>query len=352
MLRFLILLLVIGGFCGRTLADGKFFVPEKIPANVPYQRALLLFYNGSETLVLQSKYELSQSADANSLGWIVPVPAVPEVASVDPGIARFFFFNASLWTQPDLFSISSIFLLIGAPFFLVCFAFLLVLLLEYPFEQSKVVWRRRFRNSLIMTLAAFVLTIMGIPHLGSSGDVEVIKAQKVGIYDVKVIRSQNAEGIVGWLKENSFSFSESDVQVFEDYVNRQWCFVVAKVEADPGMVAPLILKFQTGTAVYPLALTSTIGADTEVLLYTLSEKKLSCSERLTLRRARNTKPASLIRNLLMGAEPKTTALFAEMPESMIICKFKKKLKPEEMEKDLEFEFAPDNDPYVETKVVW
>lgn len=119
-----------------------------------------------------------------------------------------------------------------------------------------------------------------------------------------------------------------------------------------GMVAPLILKFETDTAVYPLAITSTIGADTEVLLYTLSERKLSCGERLTLRCAKSTKPAGLISNFLEGTKSETNALFADIPQSMILCKFKKKLKPEEMKQDIEFESAPDNDPYVETKIVW
>jgi hypothetical protein len=104
--------------------------------------------------------------------------------------------------------------------------------------------------------------------------------------------------------------------------------------------------------VYPLALTSTIGADTEVLLYTLSRKKLSCGERLILRYARSTKLASLIHNLLDGAQRETSALFTDIPKSMFLCKFKKKLKPEEMKWDIEFEFAPDNDPYAETKIVW
>lgn len=134
-------------------------------------------------------------------------------------------------------------------------------------------------------------------RLESAGGVEVIKAEKAGIYDVKVIRGENAAAILGWLKENGFSFHDSDIQVLEDYVNRKWCFVVAKVQPDPeteeyrivsqGMVAPVILKFETDKAVYPLALTSTVGASTEVLLYTLSQKKLSCGERLVVMRPKH-----------------------------------------------------------------
>lgn len=307
-----VLLVAFGGFAGRAQADGKFFA-EKVPAGIPYQRAFILFHESSEILVLQSKYELSQSASIGSLGWVVPVPTVPEVGSAN--YAEGFFRTVYSHTRPMIFEISRIFLII--PLF--------------------------FR--------------------GAGGrDVEIIKAEKAGIYDVKVIRSDSTDAILGWLKENGFGFSDADAEVFKDYIDRQWCFVVAKVEPDQQaetrriaanrMVAPLVLKFETDKPVYPLALTSTIGVDTEILLYTLSERKLICGKQLTLRSARSTSTASLIGSLHYVAEPRTFGYFTNIPKSMILCKFKKKLKPEEMSRDLQFEFAPDNEPRVETIIVW
>ena len=200
------------------------------------------------------------------------------------------------------------------------------------------------------------------PHLGFSIDVEIVKAEKAGIYDVKVIRSQSAEAILGWLTENGFGFNDNDTQVFKDYVDRGWCFVVAKVEPAPemeehkivveGMVAPLILKFEAEKAVYPLALTSTIGSETEILLYTFSEKKLDCGERLTLRYAGKKKSTYFMFDLLSCAEPEISDLSTGIPKFMYLCKFRKKLKPEEMKTDLELEFAKDNEPYREKKIVW
>jgi hypothetical protein len=364
--RCVFLLAAVAAIGERAQADGKFYGRETIPADIPYQRAFIIFHEGWETLVLQSKYELPESADANSLGWVVPVPAVPEIASADAEAATMFFSFASLRTGPKVFSILDYIFLIVALFFLGGVVFLLLCLVEYPFLSkiglSKAVWKRRLRTSLIVTIVAFFLTMATSLRFESASGVEVIKAKKAGIYDVKVIRGANAEAILSWLKENGFAFGDSDVQVFEDYVNRKWCFAVAKAQPDPkteehkivseGMVAPLILKFETDRAIYPLALTSTVGTSTEVLLYTLSQKKLSCRERLVLRRARSTKPANLIGHLLEKADPKTKALFENVPESMTLCKFKKKLSPDEMKKDLEFEFAADNDPYVEKRIVW
>lgn len=361
------LILILGGLCGRVEGDGKFFV-EKVPPNIPYQRAFLLFYEGSETLVLQSKYEFSKSDNIDTLGWVVPVPAVPEIASADADVAWECFFKTSFTAQPELIRISRKVCFIVSILFLVSLGFLLLLIVEYPIlkiiKLSKAAWRRQFWICLISTFFFFILTQLTVPHLAKGIGVDIVKAEKVGIYDVKVLKSQSAEAILGWLRENGLGFSETDKQVFGEYIGREWCFVVAKVEPEPetekhkivseGMVAPLILKFETETAVYPLALTSTVGAETEILLYTFSENKLSCGERLTLRNAKKKQSTYLIRNLLLAAEPEAKAkeLFADIPEDMYFCKFKKKLKPEEMKKDLEFEFASDNEPYKEKKTVW
>lgn len=366
--RYTLFICIIAGLCEPANGDGKFFVVEKIPPDLPYQRAFLLFNEGSETLILQSKYEFLQSDAADTLGWIVPVPAVPEIAGADAILASNSFLKASLRSQPDVKSISGMIFPMALIFFFGCIGFLFVLFLEYPFlektDLSKAAWRRRLSKGLISTIIAFVLMTFTAPHLGSSFNVEIVKAGRAGIYDVKVIKSNSAEAILNWLKENGFSFSENDKKVFEQYIQRQWYFVVAKVEPEPqteeqkivadGMVAPLILKFETDKAVYPLALTSTVGTETEILLYTFSENKLSCNERLTLRHAREKQSTEFLLDLLSMAEPQEKAkeLSVDIPEHMFFCKFKKKLKPEEMKKDLEFEFASDNKPYKEKKIVW
>jgi hypothetical protein len=365
--RCVLFVLIIGGLVGRARGDGKFFV-EKVPPGIPYQRAFILHHEGSETLILQSKYELSQSEAVDALGWVVPVPSVPEIASADADAAWISFYKASVHTQPKPTRISGFIFLIFIIFFLCFVGFLVVQLIEYLFlskiKLSRDAWRRRFGISLLITFIAFFLILMTTPHLRSTAgvDVEIVKAQKAGIYDVKVIRSQNAQAILDWLTENGFGFNDDDTHVFKDYVDRGWCFVVANVEPAPeieehkiaveGMVAPLILKFETDTAVYPLALTSTVGVETEVLLYTFSENKLTCGERLTLRYAGKKKSTYFLVDLLSSTEPETNDLSAGIPEYMYLCKFRKKLTPEEMKTDLEFEFAQDNEPYREKKIVW
>lgn len=41
----------------KAFADGKFYIHENIPADIPYQRAFIIFHENTETMILQSKYK-------------------------------------------------------------------------------------------------------------------------------------------------------------------------------------------------------------------------------------------------------------------------------------------------------
>ncbi len=364
--RLTFLFIVIVPFCSKVFADGKLYIGESVPADIPYQRAFLIFHENQETLILQSKYELSQSADVNSLGWVVPVPSVPEIASVDADKTHEFFFWAAFRSSPNTHKAS---FLIIVSIIIASISVAVICIILRPFlnrlNLSEELWSRIFNYSLGMAMVFFVILLFApaLQTAGSSSGVEIVTSERAGIYDVNVIKGENADAIIGWLKENGFNFNENDITAFDDYINRKWCFVVAKVRPEPGteqkqiisgrMVAPLILKFSTEKAVYPLALTSIIGKQTEILIYTLSDNKLDCDKRLKLRYAGHSgRPKDFISPLLTRAEQETIDFFSDIPESMFFCKFKSKLSPEQMKQDIVFETATDNKPYNETKIVW
>ncbi|MCA9283642.1 MAG: DUF2330 domain-containing protein, partial [Phycisphaerales bacterium] len=65
------------------VADGKFFGPERaVSPTIPDQRALIVWDLTHETLVIDT----AVNGDATDLAWIVPVPAVPEITEVGPGL--------------------------------------------------------------------------------------------------------------------------------------------------------------------------------------------------------------------------------------------------------------------------
>jgi hypothetical protein len=364
----LILAAVVGAFCNAAQGDGKFFiVPDRVPPDVPYQRAILLFHESRETLILQSKYDAAASAVSDTLGWVVPVPAVPEVASVEPEIAATCFLQASVQTRPRALRISQIFPLVFLAATLSGFAFLLVCLAQYPLvcrvPALKTAWSRRAKSGAVVTLVALALLVITVPSLsmarGAAG-IETVKAQEVGIYDVKVIRSDNGGAIAEWLTEHGFGFSDEDTRVLQQYADRGWCFVTAQVRPGTkekkivaeGLVAPLILEFESPQPVYPLALTATTAAKTELLIYTFSARKLTCGGRLTLRYAGETATAGPLKSIYLEMMLQERPILRALPETAMLCKFKGRLTPAQMREDLTFDPAPDDRPYRERMIVW
>ena len=196
-----------------------------------------------------------------------------------------------------------------------------------------------------------------MPSLGKVG-IEVVKEETVGIYDVKVIKGENAGAITEWLKENKFGFGQADSNAFDQYVKKGWCFVTTKMngKADvksgkairEGLAAPLILRFDAKEAVYPMKLTGTAGTRTEILLYVLAEHKMDCGDRLKLAFAGETK-LRFEESKFWGVEPND---FFEKTKSQkwYMSKFKGTLMPEQMTDDIVFTRAKDDKAY--RKIRW
>ncbi len=359
---FVLILVELAGT--QASADGKFFVREKVPPDIPYQRAFLLFDDGTETLFVQSRYGVSTSGPGETLGWVVPVPGVPELASAEADDASLFFEGISYYIQPHERHLSSHLLVLAGVIVLAG----LVLLLLCPVWRSSAKSRRRLRFAGYgMLLFGFLLGLAtglgALVEKKSEIAVEIIKSEQVGIYDVKVIRGDSAEAVTTWLEENEFAFGEEDVSAFRDYVARGWCFVTAKIrpglETDTtsvsfeGLAAPLVLTFDVNEPVYPLALTATAGTETEILLYTLTGAKLTCNDRLKLRHAAQMNSRRITDELLVRTGTDETQPMAGLPDKpMMLCKFKGTMTAEQMREDLVFEPAPDNAPYRETIWTW
>jgi hypothetical protein len=349
---------------GRTLADGKMYVRETVPANIPYQRALILFKDGTETLILQSKYEIAEVDTKTAIGWVVPVPAVPEVASLPADRAEGMFFRLSRVSQPEVTRVSStirtIFVLGLSGFALLTLVLYLVSFLSAAPSVLKNNQKVLGRLSLCALLIAVVLWPILLPSLSGGRGVDVIAEHHVGVYDVRVIRSDSAAGLIEWLNANQYKFGEEDKAAFASCISRGWCFVVANIqpwrEQDEekvvanGLAAPLVLRFPYDCPIYPVALTGTANQDTEILIYVSSETKVACNNRLTLRYAGPT-GKKLLQEFREEIEPRGFFKPDDL-QGAYLCKFRDRLTPAQMSQDIVFSQAGDSGSYREHLVQW
>ncbi len=345
-----ILLLVLPA---TALADGKFYPPpETVPPDLPYQRALIAHDGAKELLILQSKFE----GEAEEFGWVVPLPAVPELASMDT-------FNCdSLFGSLD----RSTGLVEVDPLLQVLLVLFLVSLVLMLYAGISAIMRHRSAAAVgvigaILFFTTVFLMCSRFPGCGMEDRaVEVLAEQQVGIYDVKVIKAQDSGELIGWLQEHGYQFDQADRDTFDSYIKRGWCFVTARIDlkkgreegfsSSEGLVNPLVMLFESKELVYPLALTGTIGSETVVLLYVFDSHKVTDgSGRFTLRYAGPDEIRHFESHLTF--EPENFRENWSFTQSYL-TKLKATLTPEQMKEDLILQHAPDDTPYRERIYRW
>jgi hypothetical protein len=361
MKRAVLFLVLVFLFVGSVpvLADGMFYWPESIPPEIPYQRALLLFEGGYETLIVQSKYHMSSSA-TSEFGWVVPVPSVPEMASVEPDLAEWLFWELASNSQPAVTDLPrSLGNLLGVIcLFIVPASGFVLLLCGVSFLTNRLGFIRRRREAVAVAAAFLFTASLGVLMIlalyatwfmppSATSTIEVLTEEQVGIYEVQVVKAGEAGDLIQWLNENRFQFDKEDTQVFDEYLRRGWCFVVARVDPTRHMDA----KILTEGPVYPLALTATAGNDTQVLLYVLSKHKWENDGRLRLEYAGGAS-LGLLEDVCRGASPGLAAACLDDTLLPYLCKFKGTLTPAQMEQDLVLTPAEDDESYRKHIIKW
>ncbi|MEY2427610.1 MAG: hypothetical protein QOJ40_495, partial [Verrucomicrobiota bacterium] len=225
-----------------SFADGCFVFRwnKQKDINEPTQKAIIFHDQNREDLILQVKYE----GPAEDFGWLIPVPGQPEVrqGSMQP------FYELSRLTQ------------------------------------------QQFREGLRYTTAG-----------GNTDDqdVKVIEIKTVGAYEIAILSSANASALADWLTAHHFSFPKEKQSVLDQYIQRHWFFVAARVNPEgngfviksavakpagisaatrqklaTGELHPIIISFPSEKCVFPLAISSVNGMASEISLYVLSAEPL------------------------------------------------------------------------------
>lgn len=342
------------------LADGKMYIArEEVPASIPYQRAAILFDDNVQTMILQSQYQIPEVGVKHSLGWVVPVPAVPEIASMDADLAGLMFARTDFLSRPKVTRIS-IWFWIGISF---CTFGAAVLAFVLSFFKRWKSHQKGLRRFAFYSFSGVICLILITPLFASAGSkkiegVESVESRQVGIFDVEVIRADNASAMIDWLRTYKFAHGREDEVAIQSYIDRKWCFVTAKVTTgtdltktesiSEGLLAPLVLRFPTPGPVYPTALTATGGHSTEILIYLTSKEAFKTTSAIQCK-FRGRIPASWTMQRFLSNEGVLTGL---PQDPLHLSKFKATLSPAQMAKDIEFLPDPGAPPYREHVHRW
>ena len=255
-------------------ADGGHFTPPvygKV-AEIPGQCALIAYRDGKETLIVESSY----STEAKDVGWVIPLPSVPDriqpVSSAAMKTLAFCLQPPVTHFMPDWF--------IGVSLF--------VFLSSLVVACGLVFGLKRAGDALAVILLCALLAGLFLPALGTAGAgtpspsaacVNVEKQIDVGSYTVSVLRAQTPEGLNEWLKSNGFmAVPEEGRTAVSEYVRDGWCFATAVLKRSGGGVStphPIRFDFRTARAVYPMKLTALGGLPLQLHLYIVADRMAS-----------------------------------------------------------------------------
>jgi hypothetical protein len=336
-------------------ADGMMYsqLDKPVPA-IPYQRAILHHANGVETLVLQTKVGAVSGA---SLGWVIPVPEVPEVAAGTPSDARRLFRSLDQQTKQQPASLWPVLAIVAVLSFL---GFVVSGIAGLIRRERAVGRHPAWRTARGCSILAFFVAIIASTALPSYQGVNVLKDVQAGPYRAQVIASDSSAALVNWLRENGFGYSAEHQQAFDTNVKRGWKFVAVKLapETDDGggyafsrggLVAPLVLRFKSVEPVYPLALTSLSATPVEILLYTISNRRPDAAGRLPLLFAHEGDVD--LSGFLRDLKPKGLSIEGGT-NARWIAKYAGVLQPAQMRDDLVLRVADSQEPYRPYKIDW
>lgn len=371
----LVLLLAVTVFQGICLADGKLYSREKVPPVTPYQRAVISFQGNKELLLLQVKF----SGDGREFGWVLPLPQPPELMlSLNAKNADFIFAYLNSRSQGNVIGIFSGIL----PKLLFSGLFLYMFIIPAIFGLLKKERPAFFKPCLAVRLLCYILftgtlVYFAVPtydSLSAPERVDIISAQRVGVFDTIVLKASDSGELIKWLKNNGYNYSAEDKRVFDRYIKTGWCFVTAKINpaeietenyvSVEGMVNPLVFIFPTTKPVYPVALTGLGTKKLELLLYVFAEHRVEGRAPLKVAYAGKNDHLSILTAALLKEILKDKPIDEYIDEYIeedsrlkaleapFLTKFRGKLYSRDMKEDLVFTETADRNEYRETRYLF
>jgi len=253
------------------LADGRVFPPLAVPAhiNIPDQRALICFSNGTERLVVETRF----TGSGTNFAWVIPLPGQPIIDEATTGL----FPTLGYLFRPRIIH--------NVPRFYLAIMIAIGLIYLFP------CLRKYASADFIIFLFLFVgfLATCLLPALSagqtkgvaasSSEAVSILDRKIVGTYKTTTIASRDPKALQAWLSENGYAAPTNTIPVIADYVKDGWIFVVTKVRRDrpdseTSTPHPLSFTFKTDKPVYPMRLTGADNGPLSVELYVFGSSRV------------------------------------------------------------------------------
>ncbi len=247
------------------LADGMVVPTIAYPAKItiPDQRALICYSNGTERLVIETRF----TGAGTNFAWVVPLPGQPVIEEATTGLfptLQYLFRPEIVHEVPRYWW--GILLTCGL-------IYLFLLLAKYKSIGCAV-----FAFILLMYLAALLLPALSSARRGGmesttpGQNVSILDRKLVGVFETTTIASHDAKALQVWLSENGFTVPTNAEPVIASYVKDGWVFVATKVRRDQPDIEtstphPLSFTFKTDKPVYPMRLTGVDSGPLSIELY-------------------------------------------------------------------------------------
>jgi hypothetical protein len=245
------------------LADGRviptFAYPAKI--TIPDQRALICFSNGTERLVIETRF----TGAGTNFAWVVPLPGQPVIEEATTGLfptLQYLFRPKIIHNVPQ--------------FYLGVLIFTGIITLLRLAKKSAI-------DIVIYALLTFLFLFLAaalLPAARSAGRatpisneaVSILDRKIVGVFETTTIKSHDAKALHAWLSENGFAVPTNAEPVIASYVKDGWVFVATKVRRDKpdnetSTPHPLSFTFKTNRPVYPMRLTGVDNGPLSIEFY-------------------------------------------------------------------------------------
>jgi hypothetical protein len=333
------------------------YIPERAVRKIPEisaQRAILSWKEGTETLVISSALD----SESQKLGWIIPLPAVPDVIEKQsPGALKTLNFCLQPKITHDLHH--------------EWVAVLLAVLLGNLILGTALFKRERLIDLLLLLLVMFILSSLMLPAVGASGSaaartskLRVEKSVSVGSYEINILKASKLADLNAWLAENGFSALPSSADnIIAEYLSKGWVFAAIKLardESGANAPHPIRMRFASKEPVYPLKLTSIAGGSPQFEIFVIANQKAACDtipeefcDRFSMTKNERNWENETEKLFVTEYESKTTftgvnskltishpAVQQFMWDNCVLTKFAGTIAAENMSKDLNFKWVP------------